>query len=77
MVGSYYSDDKGTVDVYVQRDDRGEITSVDAFHEGDSEYDERTRRIERERSRRSDSIYIGTAYEEGIAEETVVTEYYK
>ena len=64
MVGYYYSDDnKGTVDVYVQRNDRGEITSVDAFHEGDSEYDERTRRLERERSRQTGYAYEMTTTE--------------
>lgn len=57
MVGYYYSDEKGIVDAYVQRNDCGEITSVDAFHEGDSEYDERTRRQERERSRQTSYVY--------------------
>ena len=59
MIGRYYSKEDGTVDVYVQRDNRGEITSVDVFHEGDPEYDERTMRIERERNTH-DYYGIGT-----------------
>ena len=51
MVGSYQSNTAGTVDVFVQRNDFGDITSVEVWHEGDPEYDERTRRIEREKSR--------------------------
>ena len=64
MVGSYQSNTAGTVDVFVQRNNFGDITAVEAWHEGDPEYDERTREIEREKSRWSD-YGIGTAYEEG------------
>ena len=46
MLGYYQSNTDGTVDVYVHRDKRGEITSVDVWHEGDSEYDERTKKYE-------------------------------
>ena len=56
MVGNYYSDEQGTVDVYVQRNDLGEITSVDVWHEGDSEYDERTKKYEREKYSWSGSV---------------------
>lgn len=49
MVGSYQSNAEGTVDVYVQRDNCGVITSVDVFHEGDPQYDERSMKWERER----------------------------
>ena len=51
MVGSYQSNTAGTVDVTVIRNDFGDITSVEAWHEGDPEYDKRTREIEREKSR--------------------------
>ena len=56
MVGSYQSNVNGTVDVYVQRNDLGEITSVDVWHEGDSEYDERTKKYEREKYSWSGSV---------------------
>ena len=51
MLGYYQSNTDGTVDVYVHRDKRGEITSVDVWHEGDSEYDERTKKYERDKYR--------------------------
>ena len=47
MIGHYQSNAEGTVDVYVRRDNRGEITSVEVWHEGDAEYDKRTREYER------------------------------
>lgn len=46
MLGSYQSTAEGTVDVSVQRDECGKITSVAVWHEGDREYDEHTRRME-------------------------------
>ena len=63
MIGRSYSNADGTVDVYVRRDNRGEITSVDAFHEGDSEYDKRTREYERAKYswNQSTTENIGTA----------------
>ena len=62
MIGRYYSNGDGTVDVYVQRDNRGEITSVDVWHEGDAEYDKRTREYSREKYS-NDSVVenVGTA----------------
>lgn len=69
MVGSYQSNTSGKVDVKVIRNDFGDITSVEAWHEGDPEYDERTRKIEREQSRWSD-YGMGTAYEEGNVQVT-------
>ena len=46
MLDSYQSTAEGTVDVSVQRDECGKITSVTAWHEGDREYDEHTRKME-------------------------------
>ena len=63
MVGSYQSNTSGTVDVYIQRDNRGEITSVDVWHEGDPEYDKLTREHERAKYSRGGSAAgsMGTA----------------
>lgn len=47
MLGSYQSNGEGTVDVSVQRNRLGEITAVEVWREGDSEYDKRTRENER------------------------------
>lgn len=66
MVGSYQSNTAGTVDIYVRRNDFGDITSVEVWHEGDPEYDKRTQKIEREWS----NYGIGTAYEESNMPET-------
>lgn len=49
MLGRYISMQKGSVDITVVRDRLGYITSVTAFHEGDTEYDRRTRDIMQER----------------------------
>ena len=46
MLGSYQSIGEGTVDVYVQRNALGEITSITVWRKGDSEYDDRTAEIE-------------------------------
>ena len=61
MLGSYQSNADGTVDVYVHRDNCGEITSVDVWHEGDSEYDERTKKYEREKYSHSGSAAADSA----------------
>lgn len=45
MLGSYQSNVDGTVDVSVQRNDLGEITSVTVWHEGDAEYEAHTHRL--------------------------------
>lgn len=45
MLGRYYSQQEGTVDITVVRNRLGDITSVTAFHEGDAEFDRRTREI--------------------------------
>ena len=76
MLGSYQSNADGTVDVYVQRDNCGEITSVDVWHEGDSEYDERTKKYEREKYSHSGSAAADSA---GTIEqfETTVTNNYR
>ena len=71
MVGSYQSNTAGTVDVFVQRNDFGDITSVEVWQEGDPAYDERTRKMEREKSRWS-NYGIDTAYEEDNVQTTVM-----
>ena len=47
MLGRYMSLPEGAVDLTVERDRLGEIIAVNAFHEGDSEYDRRTEDIQR------------------------------
>lgn len=42
MLGRYYSQTEGAVDITIVRSRLGEITSVNAFHEGDTEFDRRT-----------------------------------
>ncbi len=46
MLGRYYSQQEGDVDITVVRSRLGDITSITAFHEGDAEFDRRTREIE-------------------------------
>lgn len=79
MVGSVQTCSEGTVDVFVQRNDCGEITSVDVFHEGNPEYDERTRKRERGQNRQSYYGMGNSAITNGTAKQTeiVVTEGYK
>lgn len=43
MLGSYQSRPEGAADISVQRDRLGNMTAVTAWHEGDQEYDVRTR----------------------------------
>ena len=38
MLGSYYSNADGTVDIAIQRNELGEIVSVDVWHPGDREF---------------------------------------
>ena len=50
-IGGYYqSREKGTVDVTIQRDRYGNISEIVALHEGDSDFDRRTRNIELDRN---------------------------
>ena len=56
-IGRYQSQPKGAVDLTIVRDRLGYITAVEAFREGDSVYDERTRKIEQE-NRQYDSFPI-------------------
>lgn len=46
MLGRYYSQQEGDVDITVVRSRLGDITSITAFHEGDAEFDRRTWEIE-------------------------------
>lgn len=50
LLGFWQSGEEGTADVRIQRDRFGRIISVSALHQGDEEYDRRTREIERNRS---------------------------
>ncbi|MCI9336235.1 MAG: M56 family metallopeptidase [Lachnospiraceae bacterium] len=45
MLGSYQSREEGPVDIVVERNRLGDITAVSAVHEGDAEYDRRTREL--------------------------------
>ncbi|MCH5263241.1 MAG: M56 family metallopeptidase [Lachnospiraceae bacterium] len=68
MIGHYQSNAEGTVDVFVQRNECGEITAVEVWHEGDPEYDERTRRYEQHKT---------SGYGIGTAEETILIQDYR
>lgn len=50
VLGFWQSTEEGAADVQIQRDRFGYIISVSALHQGDEEYDRRTREIERNRS---------------------------
>lgn len=52
LLGSYQSKEEGTVEISVQRNSLGEMIAVTAWREGDSVYDEHTRKIEEERQNR-------------------------
>ena len=50
-IGGYYqSREEGSVDITIQRDRYGNISEVIALHEGDSNFDRRTRNIELDRN---------------------------
>lgn len=50
-VGGYYqSREEGTVDITVRRDRYGNISGIIALHEGDTDFDRRTRNIELDRN---------------------------
>lgn len=46
ILGSYQSREEGNVDISVQRDRFGVVTSLTVWRAGDQEYDERTRKLE-------------------------------
>ncbi|MDE7322479.1 MAG: M56 family metallopeptidase [Lachnospiraceae bacterium] len=46
MLGRYYSQQEGDVDITVVRNRLGDITAITALHEGDAEFDRRTWEIE-------------------------------
>ncbi|MDE5698756.1 MAG: M56 family metallopeptidase [Lachnospiraceae bacterium] len=46
MIGRYMSQQEGAFDLTVERNRLGEIVAVNAFREGDAEYDNRTRELE-------------------------------
>ncbi|MDE7200987.1 MAG: M56 family metallopeptidase [Lachnospiraceae bacterium] len=45
MIGRYMSQQEGTVDLTVERNRFGEIVAINAYHEGDTEFDRRTREL--------------------------------
>ena len=75
MIGHYQSNAEGTVDVYVRRDNRGEITSVEVWHEGDAEYDKRTREYERAKYGWSGSAMESTGTAQQIRQVEEVSTY--
>ncbi|MDE7416534.1 MAG: M56 family metallopeptidase [Lachnospiraceae bacterium] len=46
MIGRYMSQQEGAVDLTVERSRLGEIVAINAYHEGDTEFDRRTRELE-------------------------------
>lgn len=59
LLGSYQSRERGTVDISVQRNRLGEITEITARHQGDPQYDQRSERIEQNRSRGDEMTVYG------------------
>ena len=86
VLGSYQSREEGTVDISVQRDALGEITSVTVWRQGDSEFDNRTRRMEEyrwyiygaETAEVFDdtTVLLGNGYSTGIYNNYHLYEYY-
>lgn len=68
MLGRYYSQQEGDVDITVVRSRLGDITSITAFHEGDAEFDRRTREIVQNNRTYYNSAYT-TDSQDGVAEE--------
>lgn len=60
MLGSVQTRTSGAVDISVHRDRLGQITSVTALRKGDSEFDQRSKEIERTQNSRTE-VYYGTA----------------
>lgn len=74
MGGFYQSRPDGSVDLTIHRDRYGFITSVTALREGDTEFDRRTRELEREKSRYLYSGGYNTVYDTAETQQTTVTE---
>lgn len=72
MLGSYQSRTEGTVDISIERNRLGEILSITAWREGDSEFDRRTREIEK------NSLYFsgssGTAKQDTVETISIVSD---
>lgn len=51
ILGFYQSREEGNVDISVQRDRFGKVTSLTVWRAGDQEYDERTRKLEQYKMR--------------------------
>lgn len=71
MIGRYMYQTEGAVDITVERSRLGEITAVNAFHEGDAEYDRRTRELEVSYQRYAHQI---DAQEIAIMEDTALNQ---
>lgn len=63
MLGMVQTQEKGVVDISVQRNRLGEITSVTVLRKGDAEFDQRTKEIERS-NRYNTVISSGTVTEQ-------------
>jgi len=67
QLGRYQSKEEGTVDIIVEWDKCGLISSVTVYRQGDSEYDRRSEEIERDRLRRGAEIISSMGISENIA----------
>ncbi len=63
MLGYYQSGNEGSVDISILRDPTGNITSVEALHEGDADFDRRTEQILQAGA--DNTVISGTAASEG------------
>ncbi len=63
MLGSVQTREEGAIDISVIRNRLGEITSVSVLRQGDSEFEKRTKEMERNHGYDMDISY-GTAYEQ-------------
>lgn len=64
MIGRYMSQSEGMFDIIVERDRLGEIVAVNAFREGDTEYDRRTEELAQSRRKYASDLPSDTALQE-------------
>ncbi|BCJ94489.1 hypothetical protein acsn021_20580 [Anaerocolumna cellulosilytica] len=76
MLGSVQTKEEGEVDVYVNRNRLGQISSVTVLRKGDSEFDQRSKEIERNHYQYKINTYetTSTAYENTAVEQYSVLE---
>ena len=82
MLCSYQSRAEGTVDISVQRDEMGEITSITVWRQGDPEYDYRTAEMEKYRwyqheTETTENLAYGTALFGGGLANAIQDNYYE